>query len=148
MKKTNVLEHDTLCVCTCLHIRTHHCANSSLALRLNFAPIEAWIYQYKVSEMAIHLQFQISTIFNVYMPRRDTNFAWRHFCSRCVRVWAEQEADKVISIGFGPGHQKGMSPWCVAGCSPQGQHLASPHISPHGKWQSRAGSAQPDEGAN
>lgn len=56
-----------------------------------------------------NLYFHIWAIFNFYMPIRNIKFALRHFSS-CCKCGETQEADKAISIGFGPGHKKGMLP--------------------------------------
>lgn len=68
--------------------------------------------------MDTHLQFQILSIFNFYMPIEKYEICIKTFLQSVCWGGKREEAENAISIGFGPGHEKGMSPRCVSGCSP------------------------------
>lgn len=67
----------------------------------------------------------------------------RHFCSQCASVGRKRKLRRSSTLGFGPGHKKGMLPWCVSAYSPWGRHPSSGHISPHRVWQQGEKCASP-----
>lgn len=60
--------------------------------------------------MGTNLQSQILTIFNFYTPTKKYKICIKTFLQSVCKCGEKEEADKVISIGFGPGHKKGMLP--------------------------------------
>lgn len=60
--------------------------------------------------MGRNLQSQILAIFNFYMPIKKYKLCVKTFLQLVCECGEEEEADKELSTGFGPGHKKGMLP--------------------------------------
>lgn len=60
--------------------------------------------------MGRNLKSQILAIFNFYMPIKKYKLWVKTFLQLVCECGEEEEADKELSTGFGPGHKNGMLP--------------------------------------